>query len=209
MNFDAFKDPLKKEYIKKYGSAPPENYGDIIKALQPGGQLTAEQVFSNTAQDLIKKTDPLRDALIDRSSNFLAGGLDPMATPEFAAIRSYADQQAKQARDSILETMPSGGTLLDKLADVDIGKARTLTDASANIYGNNLNQAFSLATGAPLTGSMTGLGALSQMEAARNQANAAKEAGEKNALGSAVGGIAGAYFGGPAGAAAGSQAGGK
>jgi hypothetical protein len=207
--FEDFVPEVRKRYYEKYGSYPSGSSRDALNALQPGAVLTAEQVYGNTAQDLIKQTDPLRKALIGQSSDFLTGGMDPTATPEYSAIRSFADQQARQAKDSILETMPSGGTLLDKLADVDIGKARTLTDASASIYGGNLDRAFSLATGTPLTGSMSSLAGLSQLDAARKQSADAAEADEKSAMGSAVGGMAGMYFGGPAGAQAGASAGGK
>lgn len=160
------------------------------------------------ASNLFQQTDPLRRELIGQSADFLSGGMNPMKTPEYAAIRSYANQQANQAKDSILETLPSGGTLLDKLADVDIGKARTLTDAAAGIYGDNLTRAMSLATGGTQSAIAARSGA-DQLTAAREQADAARDAGEKNALGSAVGAGAGFYLGGPGGAAAGANAGGK
>jgi hypothetical protein len=165
----------------------------------------ASMTLDQIAEKLFKQTDPLREQLIGQSQDFLSGGMDPMATPEFAAIRSFADQQSNQARDSILENMPSGGTLLDKLADVDIGKARTLTDASAGIYGDNLNRAVNFATGGTQS-SIMAMSSAEQLRAAREQANASRDAGEKSAMGSAIGTVAGAYFGGPAGAAAGSGA---
>ena len=168
-----------------------------------------ESTLADISRSLFESTDPLRQSLISQSTNFLNSGMDPMSTPEFSAIRSYADQQSKQAKDSILETLPSGGSLLDKLADVDIGKARTLTDASAGIYSDNLNRATSLAMGAPLQGSLSAISAASQLDAAKRQAAAAQEAGEKNELGSAIGAVGGFYMGGPQGGAAGASAGGK
>jgi hypothetical protein len=184
---------LMEEFFKRNGYYPSQSSSafDIYRSMRPGGTPTAEDVLGGAAQGLIKQTDPLREALISQSSDFLKGGMDPRATPEFSAIRQYADQQSKQAKDSILETMPSGGTLLDKLADVDIGKARTLTDASAGIYGENLSRAFSLATGAPLSTGMSGLGALTQLNAAREQSSADRDAAAKGGTGAAVGGLLG------------------
>lgn len=192
-------------------SGPPSRYnGGPGRTLPRPGQVQpyngmpgvpANWTLDQIASNLFQQTDPLRQDLIGQSADFLSGGMDPMATPEFAAIRSYADQQANQARNSILETMPSGGTLLDKLADVDIGKARTLTDAAAGIYGDNLSRAMSLATGGTQSAISARAGA-DQLIAAREQADATREAGEKNALGSSIGAGAGLYLGGPAGAAA-------
>lgn len=150
----------------------------------------ANWTLDQIANNLFQQTDPLRRGLIDQSQNFLSGGMDPTATPEFAAIRSYADQQAKQAKDSILETLPSGGTLLDKLADVDIGKARTLTDASAGIYGDNLSRALTLATGGTQS-AISSRAAADQLIAAREQADADRDAAAKGGAGAAVGGALG------------------
>jgi hypothetical protein len=149
---------------------------------------TLEQIANN----LFQQTDPLRQDLIGQSQDFLSGGMDPTATPEYAAIRQYADQQANQARDSILETMPSGGTLMDKLADVDISKARTLTDASAGIYGDNMDRALTLASGFTQNAVGARAGA-DQLTAAREQADASRDAATKMAIGEGAGGIAGGY----------------
>lgn len=142
------------------------------------------------ANNLFQQTNPVRQELVDQSTNFLQGGMDPRSTPEFAAIKSYADQQAKQASNSILETLPSGGTLLDKLADVEIGKARTLTDASAGIYGDNLSRAMSLATGG-IGGAISARSGAEQLTAAREQANADRDSAAKGGVGTAIGGALG------------------
>lgn len=155
--------------------------------MPPGGPGSpANWSLDAIANNLFQQSDPLRRQLIGQSTNFMSGGMDPMATPEFAAIRSYADQQANQARDSILETMPAGGTLLDKLADVDIGKARTLTDAAAGIYGDNLNRAMSLATGGT-QGAISARAGADQLRAAREAASAERDAAAKGSVGTGVG----------------------
>lgn len=155
-----------------------------------GRYRTFGSSLDRIAGSLFYQTDPLRRQLIGQSTDFLSGGMDPTSTPEYAAIRSYADQQANQARDSILETLPSGGTLMDKLADVDIGKARTLTDASAGIYGDNLNRAMNLATFGTQS-AITARAASDQVRAAREQTEADRDAQTKQALGQGVGMVGG------------------
>lgn len=151
---------------------------------------TPEEQLQQAAMGLIQQTDPLRTSLISRSEEFLGGG-DVTSTPEFMAMKQMTGQQSDMAKDRILETMPSGGVLLDKLADVDIDRARTLSMAGGSIYGDEMNRAVSLATGAPLSASMGGLGALTQLEAAREQAEAQRDAGTKSGIGGALGAFLG------------------
>src|SRR5690348_7322067 len=117
MGDSAYTDRYRKDFFEKYGYYPSESDSvfDLFRQTQGKATPTAEQVMSGSAQGLIKQTDPLRKSLINQSRNFLNGGFDPASTPEFSAIRSFADQQADQARKGILETLPSGGVLLDKL----------------------------------------------------------------------------------------------
>lgn len=160
----------------------------------PGANETA---LLNLYQGLIKQTDPLRKRLVRQSDSFLKKGMnfDVAGTPQFMAARDMANLQAQGARDSILENMPSGGVLLDKLADVDIDKARNLTQVGSNIFENEFNtrrnQAMSLATGGPFQAGAQGMGQLAQMDVAREQSAAAQQAGQKSGLGAAIGGAAG------------------
>lgn len=178
-----------EEVMANKKAGKPGWFGQVMTGA-PASGVPANWTLDQIANNLFQQTDPLRRSLIDQSTNFMSGGMNPMETPEFAAIRSYADQQSKQARDNILETMPSGGTLLDKLADVEIGKARTLTDASAGIYGDNLNRAMSLATGGTQSAISARAGA-DQLIAAREQANADRDASAKGGAGAAIGGALG------------------
>lgn len=164
--------------------------GDSFNALS-AATGSPEDKLKDAASRLLDQTDPLRKKLIGQSKAFLNGGMDVMSTPEFLAMKQFAGLQADQAKDNILETMPNGGVLLDKLADVDIGKARGLSEAAGSIYGNQLNRATALATGAPLNAAMGGLGALTQLDAAREQADADREAGAKGGIGAALGGFLG------------------
>lgn len=158
------------------------------------GATSGRSSLERMAEELFNESSTLRRRLNRQSRDFLRNGMDPMATPEFAAIRHYADTQANQARDSILETMPGGGTLLDKLADVDIGKARTLTDAAGGIYGDNLNRAMTLATGGT-QGALTAMSGAEQLRAAQEQANADRDSASKGAMGTVAGGMLGGPMG--------------
>lgn len=163
----------------------------------PIGPGANEQALLKLYKDLIKQTDPLRKKLIGKSKSFLNNGMDfdVAGTPQFMAARDLANFQAQGARDSILENMPGGGVLLDKLADVDIDKARGLTQVGAGIYqneyNNRLNQAMTLATGGPFQAGAQGMGQLAQMDVAREQTAAAQQAGQKGGAGAALGGMMG------------------
>lgn len=197
----------RSDYERLFGSPPPlsanlNNLEASIRYNQPI-QPTSEEVLANTSQDLIEQTAPLRDELIGRSEDFLGvsqpgqPSTPPLqsvtSTPQFDIVRQLADQQAKTARDSILSRLPSGGVLLDKLADVDIGKAQTLSLAGSDIYGRELDRATALATGTPLAAGLGGLGSLAQLEAARAQAAADRDAAQKNALGTGLGMFLGGF----------------
>lgn len=201
------------KYQRQFGTSPPPSadVGTLERAIRfnqpfPPVKPSPEEVLSNTSQDLIEQTAPLRDELIGRSEDFLGvsqpgqPSTPPLqsvtSTPQFDIVRQLADQQAKTARDSILSRLPSGGVLLDKLADVDIGKAQTLSLAGSDIYGRELDRATALATGTPLAAGLGGLGSLAQLEAARAQASADRESSQKNALGTGLGMFLGGIFGG-------------
>jgi hypothetical protein len=181
---DLLNEPIANSRKNRYGIPMPQAQIDPSKGMAPN--WTLEQIANN----LFEQTYPIRQSLVGQSTDFLKGGMNPMETPEYAAIRQYADQQANTAKDSILETMPNGGTLLDKLADVDIGKARTLTDASAGIYGDNLSRAMTLATGSTQAAIGARAGA-DQLKAAREAADAQRDSATKMAVGEGIGGIAG------------------
>jgi uncharacterized membrane protein YgcG len=144
----------------------------------------------------LRKTQPIRNRLYNRSRKFLKGGMDVTGTPAYSSIRAMANQQSDQAKDNILEAMPNGGVLLDKLADVDIDKARTLTSASSDIYNSELDRAMFLGTGPGFQSSLQGIGGLAQMETARDQANHAAEVQIKGDASNAAGQAAGSYFSG-------------
>ncbi len=171
--------------------------------LQPGAN---ESALLKLYQDLIKQSGPLRQSLMNKSSNFLKNGMDfnpnVRKTPQYNFARDQANRQSDAARDSIMETMPGGGVLLDKLADVSIDKARTLTQVGSNIYQdqlqdhrnqyqNEMNRAMQLATGGGFQTGAAGMGQLAQMDVAREQTAAAQQASQKGGAGSAAGGFLG------------------
>ncbi len=163
---------------------------ELIKRRNGGGE-SAEDLLQKTSAGLIKQTDPLRRNLINRSNTFLGGNFDITQIPEYGFMRDMIGRNADMAKDNILETMPSGGTLLDKLADVDIGKMQTMTALGSDLYGRELDRATSLATGAPLSAGMSGLGSILQLLAAREGAAAQRDAGQQAMLGAGLGGLLG------------------
>jgi hypothetical protein len=187
------------------GDDPVSN---LMRPDDPPGASPLEAELARYYRRNIRKTDPIRNRLYSRSNRFLKGGMDVTGTPAYNAVRAMANQQSDQAKDNILETMPNGGVLLDKLADVDIDKARTLTSASSDIYNSELDRAMFLGTGPGHQASLQGIGGLAQVENARNQANLAAENAVKGSQGEAAGQVAGAYFSGGGSSGAGSSGGG-
>lgn len=171
-----------ESFLQKMSPDEARNTIDLLMAgvapdqIQPLRGTKPGTIAEDTIVDLIEKTTPLRDQLIGRAEDFLSSG-DVTQTPAFDVARQAADRQFQNARDSILTNLPSGGVLLDKLADLDIAKARDLSVAEAGIFDSELNRAFSLATGAPL---QTGLSMLNQRAAQQTQLDAAREAAEAN-----------------------------
>lgn len=193
----AFRDAIER----RVGKNPREIFENLGFAVPNDLILPGEagDVLSNLAVDLIRQTEPLRDSLIDRSQDFLSGGFDPTKTPAFGARKLAAETQGQNARDAILANLPAGGALMDKLADVEIAKAGSLTGAASDIFDNEMNRAFSLATGAPL---QTGLGTLNsqaiadqQMRQAQMQSEAARDAAQKESMGAGLGSFAGMAVG--------------
>ena len=182
------------------GVAPqeiPELRGFVESAPAVSFDAPIDPVSSleSTAIDLIESTEPLREELIGRSQDFLSGDFDVTETPAFANARSAAGRQFNAARDSILENLPQGGVLLDRLADLPIARAQDLELAEAGLFEQEMNRALSLATGAPFQAGLGILGTQSaqqtQLQAAQQMAEANRDAAAKGSLGTG----AGAFFG--------------
>lgn len=177
-----------------------------------GSPAAAEQ--AQLARRLFAETDPLRRALSARFEDFLGTGEveGPVAErvrglstdPIRRALKSGVESQFGNAREQIIEDTPAGGALVQALAELEAGKARTLSAGEGAIaeedFGRNLaiqglersafdrelTGALGLATGQ--TGSaISGLGQAGGIQAALAQAEADREAGIYGALGTGIG----------------------
>lgn len=156
------------------------------KAKSPAADMQAQ-----LAQMLFQQTDPVRRQLIDRSGEFLDGGMDVRQSPTYDALKLSADSNFNQAKDNVIARLAPGGGLVDALADLEFQRANTLTQGGANIYENELSRAMALGTG--LTGtSMGALGQAGNVQAGLAAANAQQSAGKSEGLGQGVGYILGA-----------------
>lgn len=184
------------------GNLPDELQGGQFDGL--GGKLGA----NNPGAALFRQTDPLRRGLIERSESFIEGGLDVTQSPQFAALKQGAEDQFGRARKDIIASTAEGGALTSALTEAELAKAGALTRGTSDLAAQELNRAFSLATGQPLQAAIQGIGQQQAIQAQQQQAQAQQDAATKNALGTGFGVAAGSKAG-PAGAAAGGAAGGS
>lgn len=106
-------------------------------------------------------------------------------TPEFQFVQGAANRRFDQAKQNILANTAPGGGLTAALANADLERASTLTGAEADIFNQNINRVFSLATGQPFTGG--GLGQAGAIQAQVAAANANQNAAAKSGIGSGIG----------------------
>ena len=152
----------------------------------PAGLLQAQ-----LAEQLFEQTDPLRQNLIGRSQNFLAGDLDVTQSPIYGALKSGVEDQYSVARDSVIGNTPTGGGLTAALAWLEGNRADALARGTGQIAESELGRALTLGTGT--TGQSLGaLGNSGALQAMNLQGAQNREAAIFSALGSG----AGAYLGG-------------
>ena len=140
------------------------------------------------AERLVSQTDPLRQQLVDQSTDFVGGDFDVTGTPQFAAGKNTQEAQFARARENVIAGTPEGGGLTSALTNLEAARAGGLTDLSGQLAENEQNRALQLSTGGAALGSQ-GLASAgstqAQLAAAESSANAGKAAG----LGSAGGAI--------------------
>lgn len=132
--------------------------------------------------------------------------LDVTQSPMFGTLKNAIESQYGRARENVISSTPAGGGLVSALSNLERGRADALTTGIGGLAQDELNRAFSLATG----GMQSGFGGLSNaanIQAQLAAADAQRNSAAKSGLGSAIGTGVGFYFGGPAGAAAGGAAG--
>ena len=150
------------------------NFGDIQ------GQL---------AEKLFNQTDPLRQMLLNRSTNFLSSG-DPRETPIYKNLQLTAGQGFNRAKDNTIARFAPGGALMEALTGLEGDRAQFLSQGASDIYSSEIDRALALGTG--VTGqSLNALGQAGQLQAARAQANADRDAGKAGGIGAGLGALMG------------------
>lgn len=158
-----------------------------------GGKNQSEpqssQILADIGKQLFNETDPLRTGLIDRSQSFLDNGLQG---PQFDVLKNAVESQYANAKNNIIGSTPAGGALTSQIANLEQGKANTLTQGIGDLYNQETNRAMSLATGAPLQGGIGSLSGAGNIQAQIAMANANQNASAKTGIGFGLG----SYLGG-------------
>ena len=135
--------------------------------------------------------------------------LDPTQSILFSPGKQAIEDQFANAKESLIASGATGGALADQLLELELNKAKQISDFQGGLAEDELNRAFALGTGIlPQVNS-----GLTSSAAAQAQANAARSQG-KGDKGRAVGYVAGTmltggnHAGGKAGASVGGKAGG-
>ena len=168
---------------------PDSSMFDSFNPSNKSGQVGESQganELAGMAKKLFAETDPLRQSLIQRSSDFLSTG-DVTQNPAYGALKQGAEQQFGRARQNILANTPTGGALDAALAGNEYAKASQLTQGMGGLYNQEMARAMQLGAGTPLTAAFGGLGTAgsiqAQMAAAQAQADAAAKSGKGQGAG--------------------------
>lgn len=154
------------------------------------GDSPAAELQAQLAQQLFSQTDPLRRSLIDRSTEFMGGGLDVRDTPAYEALKYSADANFNQAKDNAIARLAPGGGLTDALVDLESNRAGMLTQGAGQLYGDELSRAIALGSGIT-DQSLNSLGQAGGVQASLANAQAQQNAGKAQGLGAAAGAAAG------------------
>lgn len=153
----------------------------------------ANDKLSALAERLYTETDPLRLSLINRSTNFIDNGMNPMASPLYEPIRAATNTAYNKAKQNVIANTPEGGALTGALTDLEASRANQLTQGAGQILSDEMARAMGLGTGMTST-ALGGLGTAGMTQANLALAQSEQNAGAKQGLGYGVG----AYLGGPA-----------
>ena len=150
----------------------------------------SSQAAARIAEALYQQTDPLRQGIIERGEQFMAGGFDPTMMPTYDIGKRGIEQQYDVARQNILGNLPEGGRMIDAMAQTEYSRANQLSNLSSAIAQDEYNKLYGLATGAPQTSMST----LANVGASQAAMQAQTAAGKMGALGD-IGSGAGIMFG--------------
>lgn len=148
-----------------------------------------QDTLGGLAADLYADTDPVRQALIARSSDFLSGE-DIRDTPQYADLQVQTGNAFNRAKDNVIARTAPGGALVDALTNLESGRAQSLSSMGSMLQENELARAYDIATGGT-TAAFGGLGTAAGIQAQYAANRAAVKAAEKQAMGQAAGAAAG------------------
>lgn len=157
------------------------------------------------ARELDQTIAPVRQNLVGQANQFLQTG-DVTGLPQFAGVKSIAEEQFGRARDAVIAGTPEGGGLTSALAQLESDRANSLAQLVGQLGGQTIDRAQNLVLGqtGQVTGSAATASALAQQAA---QIEAQQNAQKATNLGRVVGAVAtkgaSASVGGGAGGSAG------
>lgn len=180
-------------------------FGKVFGDSKDADPAEASNKLAWIAERQLNEAQPIKNALLGRSAQFLGGGGDLYGTPSFQALKSATDTQFNTARNNIMSRLPQGGALLESLADLEGQKASSLSQGYGNLYENELSRAFALGTGqAPVA--MNALGQAAGISGQIANAQSQQQAAMTQGLGYAAGSYLGSAYGAGGSKAAGSVA---
>ena len=148
-----------------------------------GGGDSGSDKWSKKSYKLAKKqleyARPIQGQVYGSLQDFLTGGMDPTANPVFQAGKQNIESNYQTALDALLSRMPSGGALYSSMGDLEGMRARNLSDLMANVYMDDWNKAYGIATGVP----QQSLAMMGNLGMGAQQAAAQRSAGASQALG--------------------------
>lgn len=150
----------------------------------------SNDALGELAKKLFMQTNPLRKNLINRSNQFLAGGMDVTQSPIYGALASATDAQYKRARDNVIGNTAPGGALTSALSNVESNRANMLAQGAGTIAGDETNRALTIATGGSAQG-LNSLGQAGATQAGLANAQANRDSAMKQGLGQGLGSIIG------------------
>ena len=104
-----------------------------------GGGSIADQIFNLTSK--------LRGNYVGQLNDFSEGNFDISKNPMWSGGKSAIEDQYNVARDNVIGNMPTGGELNESLTNVDIGRAKGLTELISNIENDMMNKSYQAAFG--------------------------------------------------------------
>lgn len=153
-----------------FGKPTTEERAESLDLLR--SSMEPSKILADITLDQYQGTTGIREGINERLTNLLSGDYDPTQSALFAPSRRGIEDAFGTAQKNIMATQAEGGGLNESLAQSETGRARGIADIIAQIQQDEMNKAFSVATGAP-GDATSGLGTAGsgQTQAAANLAS--------------------------------------